>query len=110
MGDPLETAMSLIAGAGDSKSYSLEAIAHAREFNFKAAHECLEMAKSSMAEAHDIQTEIIREEMSGRSSEVSLIMVHAQDHMMGAVLSRELAEEFISLYETIQSLKRENHG
>jgi PTS system cellobiose-specific IIA component len=103
----LETAMTLIAGAGDSKSYALEAIANARARDFAAAHECLDKAKAAMVEAHDLQTELIRDEMGGKSSAVNLLMVHAQDHMMGAILSRELAEEFISLYEAVDSLK---HG
>lgn len=101
----LEIAMSLIAGAGDSKSYALEAISCARQNMFAEARASLEKAKAAMIEVHDTQTSLIRSEMSSETnSEVTLLMVHAQDHLTSAMLMRELAEEFIVLYEKMYSL------
>lgn len=97
----IETAMSLIAGAGDSKSYSMEAISHARRAEFDEARSCLKEAKSAMVEVHEIQTSLIRSEMSGESSELSLLMVHAQSHLASAMLMRDMAKEFLELYEKI---------
>ncbi len=101
----LEIAMGLIAEAGDAKSYAVEAISRAREGDFAGARECLDQAKHAMVGAHDIQTELIRNEISGTNQEISLIMVHAQDHLTGAMLMRELAEEFIIMYEKIKKLE-----
>lgn len=95
----LETAMGLIAGAGDSRSYSMEAIMHAKEGNFDEARECLQKAKEAMVDTHDIQTQLIKGEMQGEKSELTLLMVHAQDHLTFAMLSRDLAAEIIDLYE-----------
>jgi PTS system cellobiose-specific IIA component len=96
--------MVLIAGAGDAKSYALEAIANAKAFDFIEARVCLDKARDAMVTAHDIQTDLIRAELVGGGEGAELIMVHAQDHMMGAVLMRELAEEFICLYEAINGI------
>lgn len=97
----VETAMSLIAGAGDSKSYSMEAIIHAKEGSFAEARTCIEKAKAAMVETHDVQMELIREEMQGNKSELTLLMVHAQDHLTSAMLMRDMASEFIDLYEKL---------
>jgi PTS system cellobiose-specific IIA component len=99
--NPLERAMSLIAVAGDSKSHSIEAISHAKAGRFGDAAESLEKAKASMIEAHGVQTDLIREEALGRGDAVTLLMVHAQDHLNGALLMRELAEEFIDIYKKL---------
>ncbi len=93
--------MGLIAGAGDSKSYSMEAIMHAREGNFAEARACIEKAREAMITAHDVQTELIKEEMLGERSELTLLMVHAQDHLTSALLIRDMAAEFIVIYERL---------
>lgn len=99
--DVLETAMGLIAGAGDSQSYSMEAIMYAKEGDFNKAHDCIEKAKNAMVSTHDVQTDLIRGEMMGEKSEVTLLMVHAQDHLTTAMLLRNMATEFVELYEKI---------
>jgi cellobiose-specific phosphotransferase system component IIA len=100
--DIFEMAMGLIAGAGDSRSYSMEAIAHARTGDFTEARACIEKAKEAMVKTHDVQTELIRSEMQGVKSEITLLMVHAQDHLTAAMLMRDMAEEFIMLYEKMK--------
>lgn len=91
--------MGIIAGAGDSKSYAMEAMQHARDGNFEEAERCIRDAKEALAATHEVQSELIRNEMIGEKTELSLLMVHAQDHLMSAVLVRELAEEIINLYK-----------
>jgi len=106
--DNLEVAMGLIAGAGDSRSYCMEAIDCARDGDFDKAREAIDKAVTAMVETHDVQTQLIRDEMEGKSEAVSLLMVHAQDHLNLALIMRDIAEEFISLYERISRL--ENAG
>ena len=103
--DNLEVAMGLIAGAGDSRSYCMEAIDFAREGQFDEAREALKNAVTAMVETHEIQTQLIRDEMEGKGHDVSLIMVHAQDHLNLALIMRDITEEFITLYERIKHLE-----
>lgn len=97
----LETAMTLIAGAGDSKSFSMEAIIKAKEGKFAEAKELIEKAINAMVETHDIQVELIKGEMIGEKSEVTLLMIHAQDHLTTAMMMRDMASEFIEIYEKL---------
>ena len=103
--DKLEVAMGLIAGAGDSRSYCMEAIDCARSGEFDEARELLVKAVEAMVETHEIQTDLIRDEMEGRGEAVSLLMVHAQDHLNLALVMRDVAEEFITLYERLSGLE-----
>jgi len=103
--DRIETAMSLIAGAGDSRSYCMEAIESAREGRFDEAREAVSNAVDAMIETHDTQTDLIRSEMEGNETPVTLLMVHAQDHLNLSLVMRDIAEEFISLYERISRLE-----
>ena len=103
--DDLETAMRLIAGAGDSRSYCMEAIDLARAGDFPGAKKALAAAVEAMVEAHETQTELIRAEAEGRGGAVTLIMAHAQDHLNFALTMRDVAEETIMIYERISKLE-----
>ena len=95
----------LIANSGMAKSFSMEAIQEARAGNPDRARELLEDAKESFILAHAIQTNLITQEMSGEKVELSLLMVHAQDHLMTSMTTRDLAVEIINLYDVITELK-----
>jgi PTS system cellobiose-specific IIA component len=98
-------AMEIIVGAGDSTAYSIEAIEHAREGRINDAWESLKNAASAMVDSHRIQTQVIRNEMEGKGEGLSVLMVHAQDHLSTASIMRDFAEEFINLYERIKRLE-----
>ena len=43
--------------------------------------------------------------MTGAGQDVSLLMVHAQDHLNLALIMRDIAEEFIAVYERLRRLE-----
>lgn len=94
-----ETAMQLIAGAGDSRSFSMEAIMYAKTREFEKARESIQNASRGIKETHDIQLDLLGAEAGGDPPGVSLLMVHAQDHISMAILAKEMAQEFLDLYE-----------
>lgn len=100
-----ESAFQMIAVAGDSKSNSMLAIDAASEGDFEKADDFLEKAEKSLKEAHGLQLQMIREEAGGNHVEVNIVLIHAQDHLTMAMLTKERAEEAIRLYKIIQSLK-----
>lgn len=94
-----ETILELIVNGGNARSYSMEAIHLAKASKLKEAREAIVKAGEELAKAHIAQTKLIQEEASGNSVEVSLLMVHAQDHLMNAITVKDLAQEFIDMYE-----------
>ena len=63
------------------------------------AKEKIKEANEALNKAHNFQTSLIQQEASGKGVEISLLMVHAQDHLMNAMTVRDLAQEMISMYE-----------
>ena len=95
----VEIAMELIVGAGSARSYAMDAIRLAKEGCFKEAKEALETAESELVSAHHIQTDLIQRTARGEDIEVSLLMVHAQDHLMTGMLAKDMAREIVELHE-----------
>lgn len=97
--DYQETIIQIIVDGGNSRSYSMEAIHHAKSGDIEGAREAIAKSIEALGKAHRIQTQLIQEEAAGNSKEVSLLMVHAQDHLMNAMTIKDLAQEFIDMYE-----------
>ncbi|MCX8958620.1 PTS lactose/cellobiose transporter subunit IIA [Erwinia psidii] len=89
--------MQIIVNSGEARSQSLNAINEARQKNYLKADELMKTAKEALSRAHQIQTEMIQEEIRGNEQRVSMIMVHAQDHLMNALTVRDLATEIIDI-------------
>lgn len=103
MGEPknLEAIMGLIMHGGDAKGKAVEAIRAAKVGDFPKAHDLLQEANKALNTAHKSQTALLTQEASGDSVELSLLMVHGQDHLMTALTYIDLAKEVVELYEKI---------
>ncbi|HLR89251.1 MAG TPA: PTS lactose/cellobiose transporter subunit IIA [Atopostipes sp.] len=97
----LETIMGLIMHGGDAKSSAMEAIYAAKSGSFDEAEEKLEAADEALANAHKSQTNLLTQEASGDSVELSLLLVHGQDHLMNAITFKDLAQELIDVYRKL---------
>jgi len=89
----------LILHGGNGRSSAMEAIQAAKERNMDLAREKLKEANDSLNEAHHIQTALIQSEIGGNPTEISLLMIHAQDHLMNAMTVKDMAKEIVDLYE-----------
>lgn len=97
-----EQIMKIILYSGNAKSSAFEAIYAAKEKNITLARECMEKANQELVNAHHVQTSLIQSEVRGEKTEVSLLLIHAQDHLMNAITFKDLANEFVDLYETLK--------
>lgn len=76
----------------------MEAIQFAKQGKLSEADGKLQEADSELKEAHRLQTALIQQEAGGEKVELTLLFVHAQDHLMNAITMKELASEFVDLY------------
>ncbi|MGG3622241.1 PTS lactose/cellobiose transporter subunit IIA [Bacillus gobiensis] len=97
-----EQIFQLILHGGNGKSLAMEAITSAKGGKWADAREKLDQASNELNKAHHIQTSLIQGEIKGEAAEISLLMIHAQDHLMNAMTVKDLATEFVELYETIK--------
>lgn len=91
----VNSAMNIIMYAGDARSSIIKALEVARNGNKEEGLKLLDEAKKNLLESHKIQTELIQGEMQGNPCEFSLLLVHSQDHLMNAMLAKDLAEQII---------------
>ena len=98
----IQAIMNLIIYGGDGKSSAMEAIHATKEGNFDLADEKIRAAEKSLLEAHHTQTEMLTQEANGDSVEMSLLMVHGQDHLMTGMMFKDLAKELVDVYRTIK--------
>lgn len=97
-----EAIMTLIVNSGNARSCAMMAIQSAKEGNFDEAEAQIKEAESSIAEAHNAQTSLLQSEAAGEKNEVTLLVVHSQDHLMNAITVIDLAKEFINVYKKME--------
>lgn len=93
-----EAVMEIIVNAGQSRSLCFEALHAARQGNLDEAVPLRE-ADGYARRAHKMQTKLIEQDAGEARQPMTLIMVHARDHLMNSLLARELSEEIIHLYQ-----------
>ncbi len=99
--------INIINSSGEARSLGMEAIGVCKEGDFNRARKMLVETNQKIAEAHKSQTPIIQKEAGGEETRVSLLLVHAQDHLMNAITVKDMANEFIDLYEILKEVKGE---
>ena len=99
MGMPVETeeerearemiSFGIIASAGQARSLAFESLKAARSGDYATAEKLL----------NDQQTKLLSKEAAGEHTPVDVMLVHAQDHLMTAMLAQELIGELVNLYK-----------
>ncbi|WP_300001460.1 PTS lactose/cellobiose transporter subunit IIA [uncultured Cedecea sp.] len=97
-----QTIMELLINAGEARSQAMIAIQQARAGEWSQADAALAASDEAIKEAHKIQTALIGADEGAGKIPVTLILVHAQDHLMTAMLCRDLAGELVLLRREIR--------
>ena len=97
-----EVVMGLIINSGQARSLAYGALKMAKQGDFEAAKAMMEQSRMALNEAHLVQTKLIEGDQGEGKMTVSLVLVHAQDHLMTSMLARELVTELIELHEKLK--------
>ena len=101
-----EIVFSIIIHGGNARVKAYEALKAAEEGDFKTAEKLILEADEEIGNAHRIQTDIIQKEAGGEKVELSVLFVHAQDHLMTAISEKGLIENMIRLYKRVNELEK----
>ncbi|MGL5290705.1 MAG: PTS N,N'-diacetylchitobiose transporter subunit IIA [Vibrionaceae bacterium] len=96
-----EQIMGIIINSGNARSCAYKALALAKQGDFAQADAQMEEARIAANAAHLVQTQLIEADMGEGKTVMTLIMVHAQDHLMTSMLAREMVKELIELHKKI---------
>ncbi len=91
----------IILHAGNARGYAYEALDAAEDLNFKRAEELIFQAGQELGKAHRVQTQLIQEELNGNLQEKTLLLIHAQDHLMTAMSEQKLIERMIRILKKL---------
>ena len=93
-----EVVMGLIINSGQARSLAYTALKKAKEGDLAAAHQLMAQSREALNAAH-----LIEDDQGEGKIPVTLVLVHAQDHLMTSMLARELISELIELHEKLQN-------
>ncbi|WP_285847382.1 PTS lactose/cellobiose transporter subunit IIA [Peribacillus simplex] len=80
----------------------MEAIALQKQGKSSDAQDKLKEAEHEFVAAHKIQTSLIQQEVNGEKFEIPMLLIHAQDHLMTSMTTKDLAIEIVELHEKTQ--------
>lgn len=89
----------IISSVGMARSCYVEAIQEAKTGNFDKAAELMDEGKTSFREGHSKHKSLIKKEAAGEKTDVTLLLMHAEDQMMSAEVLEIMAKELIDLYK-----------
>lgn len=97
-----EVVMGLIINSGQARSLAYAALKQAKQGDL-LQQSMMDQSRMALNEAHLVQTKLIEGDAGEGKMKVSLVLVHAQDHLMTSMLARELITELIELHEKLKA-------
>lgn len=91
----------IIAASGGAKSAYMSAIEAAKKGDFEEAAAQMKNGEEFMNQGHEPHAQLIQQEAAGSSTPISLLLLHAEDQMMGAEQFKVLAQEMIDVYKQL---------
>lgn len=100
-------AFQIISLAGEASSSFRTALRKFKSKEYTEAQDYLKLGETALSNAHKLQTEILVAEANHKKHDLPVTMVHAQDHLMLALLWHDLYFEFEELYNYVRSNNEE---
>lgn len=99
----------IISNGGNAKGLVYEAMEAAEKGDFEQADSLMNEADEFLTVAHQMQTELLQGEANGDKHDISLLMVHAQDHLMTSIEVRNLADMVIRMNKRLHDLETKDN-
>lgn len=96
----------IVGFAGEAKGHAYKALSLSEEGNFDEAEEYMKKCNEAVLKAHGIQTELIQKEADGNRMPITMLFVHAQDHLMTTLSERELIKKLIKQNKRLSDLEK----
>ncbi|MFM9278093.1 PTS lactose/cellobiose transporter subunit IIA [Paenibacillus jiagnxiensis] len=95
--NPEQICMEIISASGQARGLLLEAMDYLKPRDDKKIRELLSEANTALRQAHRSQTALMISESGGRKVEMSVLLVHAQDHLMTTMTIRDMVEKLVEV-------------
>ncbi len=92
----------IISAVGEAKSDYIMAMEEAENGNFEKADELIKEGEKVFLNGHLAHAQLISKEASGEKVEVSLLLMHAEDQLMSAEITKLMAIKIINLNKQLR--------
>lgn len=98
-------ACKLIAGAGEAQNFFYQSLEAAKKGDYENSESLMKQGDEAMLETHKAQAKLLWSEANESPTDITLLMVHAQDHVMQAILFERVVKELIEMYSRMGDKK-----
>lgn len=96
----------IISFAGEAKSAYMGAIQAAKQGKFDEAEKMIKEGSEVFLNAHKVHGDLIQKEASGEMTTTpNILLIHAEDQLMGAETCKILVMELMDAYKRISALE-----
>ena len=96
----------LILYAGNARSDAINAIDKAKNGDFENAQKLILKANEELIKAHEIEKNLVIDELNGVKYNFGILMMHAQDHLNAAQIIIDQANDYINIYGRLKKIER----
>lgn len=97
--DMAMVAMEIVAYSGDARTKYLDAMDAIGDKDYDKAQALIKEGDDLILDAHNQQTELITKEAAGENIEIGFLTVHAQDHLMTAMLLSDIDKRLLKIFQ-----------
>jgi len=108
--DQEQVVMEIIVNAGEARSLCFESLQLARKGQLEEARAKVQQSRECINQAHLTQTRLIELDQGEGKVPMTLVMVHAQDHLMTTIAVQELAVEMLELHARLDEQQSEQEA
>ena len=95
----------IISAVGMAKSNYIEAMKISECGNIDLSNEKIQEGDKFLNDAHDVHSELIQLEASGKSVTPNILLIHAEDQLISTETIKIMAKEIIKLNKRILALE-----
>lgn len=94
-----QISMHLILHSGSARSKVIQALRQYGAGKEAESKQLIEEAEADLQVAHHIHFQMVEREAKGEKNEFSMLLVHAEDHLMSTLTMKDLIKEMIEVFK-----------
>lgn len=101
-----ETVFTIITSASEAMDFIDKCFKACIRGEYELCGHLLEQSDRVLDKAHEVQAQMIQDELNGKTAVLNMMMIHAQDHLMNVILAKQIITYFLELAEKIDTGRR----
>ncbi|SEN71584.1 PTS lactose/cellobiose transporter subunit IIA [Lihuaxuella thermophila] len=96
---PEQIGFHLVLHSGNARSKIIQSLREYRAGNLSRSETLLDEAEEDLSHAQQIHFHLIQKEANGDKAAFSLLLMHAEDHLMSTLTMKDLVKELLEVFK-----------